>query len=149
MVSGGIPVPNAAPPLFAASERRGLSEEYPSPSWDRVESLIRSLDGESRTDVTLDDGGIRCLLGVSGGNDGRYVVVVQEIDAYYHLVDASKDENELMVMIGGVPDYHPAAVITNLDTALAAAKFYLDSGERTPAFARRKGGKGKRETEGS
>jgi hypothetical protein len=110
------------------------------PSWDGVESLIRALDGKSRTDVFLDDGGVRCMLAVSGGNEGRYVVAVQEPKAWYYLVDSKKGKEDLMVMISGLADYHPADEITDLATALAAAKYYRETGERSPALEWRRGG---------
>ena len=116
------------------------SEEYADPSWERIEALTRSMNGKARTDVFLGSPEKRRYLAVSGANEGRYVVAVQEPTEWYCLVDSEKGREDIFVMVGGLPEYYPAAEVHDLETALAATAYYLETGERSPNFNWRRGG---------
>jgi hypothetical protein len=120
----------------ALAPRRVYSEaeEYSDPSWDQVETLIRRMNGASRTDVFLGDPDAQHYLAVSGGNDGRYIVGIQEPEAYYLLMKPENGRRELRVVVGGLPDYLPAAEIHDMHTTLAVAQYYWQTGQREPRF---------------
>lgn len=109
-------------------------------SWERARQLIESLDGKDRTEVFIGDHQTEAqrYLVVSGGNDSRFIVVVQEgRPAYYHLVHSHAVEDgsmELMVRVGGLPDYYPPHQVHDLSTAVRVAEYYYKTGRRSPAF---------------
>jgi hypothetical protein len=129
-------VGTGVPPRLACSE----GDECSNSTWKRVEALIRSLDGAHRTDVFVGDPEAQRFLAVSGGNGGRYAIGVQESDAWYYLVDPQQGGPDVVVVTGGLPDCYPPAEVHTLDTALRAARYYFDTGERAPQFDWRRGG---------
>ena len=116
------------------------------PSWEFVETLIRWLNGHNRTDVFVGESEAKPqqpqrFLAVSGGNDGRYVIGVEDQTrrgqpSYCYLVKptGSLGEQALMVMVGELPDYFPPEYVQDLDTALAVTKHYFETGRRAKEF---------------
>lgn len=115
------------------------------PSWEYVETLIRWLNGHDRTDVFLgeSEGGGRPqrYLAVSGGNDGRYVIAVEDQTgpsrpSYCYLVKGSEPSGgeDLTVMVGELPDDFPPEYVHDLDTALAVTRHYFETGRRAQQY---------------
>jgi hypothetical protein len=120
-------------------------EESDEVCWEYLETLIRELNGKARTDVFVSEsegvpGRPQRYLAVSGGNDGRYVIAVEDRTrsrrpSYCYLVKATGNSGEenLMVMVGQ-PDYFPPEYVQDLDTALAVTKHYFETGRRAKKF---------------
>lgn len=85
------------------------------------------------------------FLAASGGNDGRYVLGVEDQTgrsrpSYCYLVKATGNSGEdLMVMVGELLDYFPPEYDHDLDTVLAVAKHYFETGRRASSFEWRRG----------
>jgi hypothetical protein len=117
-------------------------QEYPAPSWDKVESVIRSLDGSSLSDVFLYGRLEDEFMAISGGNEGRYRVGIQDnSQGYYLLLDSRKGTEEVLVKVADLDDYVASQLVHDLATALTAARTYFDTGRRDARFDWKKGGK--------
>jgi hypothetical protein len=115
------------------------SESIPNPDWEQVEALIRSLDGHSRTDLFIGDVDSLSYIDVSGGHNGRYVVVVQQGErGYYTLIKPSKGRREIEISTGGMGRFCPREECQTLKTTLLAARTYFETGKRDSRFAWRK-----------
>jgi hypothetical protein len=105
-------------------------------TWDTAAKLIAALNGRDRTDVFMGYPGDECMdqqLVVSGGNAGRYLVLVQEPRRYFYLARQPEPTDAaglVEVVIGGLPAFYPAALIIPLAAALAAAEHYFRTGRR-------------------
>jgi Immunity protein Imm1 len=105
------------------------------PTWQQVEEAIRTLDEDSSSDVILavEDG---WYLAVAGGN-GRYLVFAQEPSgedvAVAELVaHEARTGPPVQLVVGGVYQDFPPAALTDLETALQAARAYLETGDLDP-----------------
>jgi Immunity protein Imm1 len=117
-------------------------EQLRCPSWEDTRRLISLLDGWKRTDLFIGDAGDNEYMGISGGNDGRYLIGVQEgKKAYYFLLNPARGEELVRINVGGLEDYYPANQSHDLDTVLQVARAYFDTGKRDPRFAWKKGNK--------
>ena len=112
------------------------SEEPDNCTWDNAARLIYRLNGCDRSDVFLGylgEEGVDRQLSVTGGNVGRYVVVVQEPSRYFHLcrrpVSIAASE-PVEVVVGGLPAFFPLALIHSKAAALEAAEHYFRTGRR-------------------
>ena len=101
------------------------------PSWNDVESAIRTLDNESRNDLYLTpiDASPDTFLGVGGGA-GRYLVHGSEAgERFPTLCDpASTDEHLVPLCVGGQLGEYPVRWIVDLDRALKAVRQFYEAG---------------------
>jgi len=115
------------------------TERFPNPTWDQIRALLHSLDGHHRTPLFIGDVDHLYYLDITGGHQGRYLVVVQNGDeGYYTLVKPIKGSRELGVTTGGMALYRPRAECQTLKTALTVAKTYFQTGKRDSRFTWRK-----------
>lgn len=110
-------------------EPTGTQVMWLNPTWREVQSLIRQLDGTTYCDLTIEnpmDSGHEMYI--SGGNEGRYIVVVQKAEqGYRYLSHRGKSTKEIAVVVGGLERYHPANQVHKIRRVLKAAKHFLKS----------------------
>jgi len=114
------------------------------PSWSDVESAIRALDAQFRTEIDreTEDGG----FGVGGG-DGRYVVIwtPYEVDDPWTLLAGVPGEDPVDLVVGGqMGRFRPDSVV-GLDEALQAARVFFDSQELPDSLGWRRDFEARRE----
>ena len=98
------------------------------PGWTKVESCIRRMDGSRFAEVWLEDGDASGLM-ITGGAYGRLMVERISPDGNWLTIDAAKPKEPAMeILENGPPDF-PANYIVDMETALRAAKTFLESGE--------------------
>jgi hypothetical protein len=114
-------------------------EELPNPTWEDAKLAIERLDGSSRTEVLIGDLESNAYLIISGGNEGRYLVVAQEKDTHFFLVDRKKTQRLVVINAGGLQDFHPETRVQTLGTAILAAKTYYATRRREARFEWEKG----------
>ncbi len=98
-------------------------------TWDEVRSKIESLDGQSRTLVTLEgDGEVHMSI---GGGAGRYVVYVTfDNEEFQYLVDRSRDGSEMeSIVVGGQMGDYAGRLCVGLPIVLRAARLFGETGE--------------------
>jgi Immunity protein Imm1 len=98
-------------------------------TWDEVRSKIESLDGRSRTLVTLEgDGEVHMSI---GGGAGRYVVYVTfDNEEFEYLVDRSRDGSEVeSIVVGGQMGDYAGRLCVGLPIVLRAARLFGETGE--------------------
>jgi hypothetical protein len=104
-------------------------ETIHSPSWPKIESAIRSLDGIQSTLITLGGEG-PTHLAIGGGTEGQYVVYMTPDNLnYYNLIVPSKPYQPVYLMAGGQLGQYPARQCVDLDTVLLAAKTFAQKGQ--------------------
>ena len=116
-------------------------------SWDHAKALIASLDGRSRCDVFIGDvgGEVQGFLAVSGGNDGRHVIAVDDEtrgrgNHWYLVRRTANDEPESVeVNHGGLPRDYPPTHVHGRATALAVAEHYFRTGRRDRRYRWQRG----------
>ena len=115
------------------------SEEFSNPDRSQVEAILRSLDGYHRPYLCIGDVDNLYYLDLSGGHNGRYVVIVQQgEEGYYTLVKPAKGSREVEIITGGMARFRPSEECQTLKTTLLAAITYFETGERDPRFIWRK-----------
>jgi hypothetical protein len=118
-----------------------------NPTWQQIESAICQLNGTTQTLVTL-GADEETYMSIGGGQAGKYIVNVT-LDGMTFLnlvlargagniavaklawpsdVDRSNSDLEQLV-VGGQLGNYPAKMLTNLETALLAAKTFALTGE--------------------
>jgi hypothetical protein len=123
-----------APPVFLGSDEQAVS------SWDDVKRLIGWLNGSYHTEVFIGHPDMQRFMAISGGNAGRYVVVVQDAEkGYFTLLNPTKSEELVKINIGGLEDYYPENQSQDFDAVLRVAKTYFETGNRDAAFHWKKG----------
>lgn len=105
-----------------------------NPGWQQIESAICQLNGTTQTLVTL---GVdeETYMSIGGGEAGKYIVnVTLNGMTFYNLVDRSSSEFIERLVVGGQLGNYPAKMLTNLQTALLAAKTFAGTGELDESF---------------
>lgn len=100
-----------------------------NPIWQQIESAICELNGTTQTLVTL---GVdeESYMSIGGGEAGKYIVnVTLDGMTFYNLVDRSVSEQIEKLIVGGQLGNYRAKMLTNLQTALLAAKTFAITGE--------------------
>ena len=98
------------------------------PGWQVVERELRALDGDNSDSVVL-DGPKDTYMGVSGGNEGRYVISgwVNGRGSYRYSV-GEKTGEQLEVSSCADSAYFDSSEVTDLETVLDVAKRFFESG---------------------
>jgi Immunity protein Imm1 len=101
----------------------------PANFWSEIELAIRSLDGQTKTLVTLETESESHMS--IGGGQGKYVVYATfDNEIFYSLIDPSKsDQDESAVVVGGQKGLYPAKSCVNLEIVLQSAQKFAESGE--------------------
>ena len=105
-----------------------------NPGWQQIESAICQLNGTTQTLVTL---GVdeETYMSIGGGEAGKYIVnVTLDGMTFYNLVDRSSSELIKQLVVGGQLGDYRAKMLTNLQTALLAAKTFAGTGELDESF---------------
>ncbi|MFI5379133.1 MAG: hypothetical protein ACHRHE_07550 [Tepidisphaerales bacterium] len=99
-----------------------------NPTWELVEATLQSLDGEGCDGVSLDSIGDSCM-GISGGNDGRYVVAGY-LKGFGNFICASGESAGPAKDVAVAGDFNSYASINvvSIQTAIAAAKAFCEGG---------------------
>lgn len=104
-------------------------KEMASPSWTDIETAIKRLDGESRTQVAIGADG-EMHLSVGGGEKGQYVVYATfDNMKFYTLLSDQPSETEVELVAGGQVGNYSGKIVVGLAPALMAAKTFAESGE--------------------
>lgn len=97
------------------------------PSWDFVEAIIRSLDGHASDGVALDSSGTS-YMGISGGQDGRYVVA-GFLEGFGSFICASGEAGPPKeVVVAGDYNTYASSNVVGVETAIRAAKAFFERG---------------------
>jgi hypothetical protein len=96
-------------------------------SWELIEKVIRNLDGDTRTLVTLEgDNGEN--MGIGGGSGLYIVYATLDNEIFYNLRDSNKVGNVIELVVGGQSSEYPSELCVNLDKALMAARAFSENG---------------------
>ncbi|OKH19810.1 Imm1 family immunity protein [[Limnothrix rosea] IAM M-220] len=97
-------------------------------NWSDIETEIRRLNAKTQTLVTLEtEDEVHMAI---GGGQGQYVAYVALADESFHnIIDPSKSEREVNVMVGGQESPYPEKQCVALETVLQAAKTFAESGQ--------------------
>ena len=70
-------------------------------------------------------------MGIGGGNNGLYTVMIDspEYGAAQNLVDPSKSEKEVTLVVGGQSSGYPERMCVDLFRALQAARTFAETGQ--------------------
>jgi hypothetical protein len=101
----------------------------PSPSWDFVETRIRSLNGENEDGLVLASSG-DTYLGISGGQANRYVVAGY-IEGRGSIILANGQTggaSQQVAVCGDYNTYESQYVIGIEDVIIAAREFFQNGG---------------------
>jgi hypothetical protein len=105
------------------------------PSWEGIERAVRQLNGNERTSLILkrDE---ETHKSIEGGPD-RYSVVVLTENRHgpFYLIDPSKSDAEIMLVVGGQSIDTPERMTVPLETILKAARVFSESGELEKSLA--------------
>lgn len=104
----------------------------PAADWPAVRDVLVGLDGRERSFVELHRGGPESLW-VAGGNDGRYLVIFMqdvETQASLTLVDPSRPDAMLIIMVQGTAADYPARYGVDRSLMLEAARWFVLHGGR-------------------
>jgi hypothetical protein len=96
--------------------------------WSEIELAIRSLDGQTKTLVTLEtDGETHMSI---GGGQGKYVVYATfDNEIFYSLIDPSKSDQHESIVVGGQKGLYSAKFCVDLETVLPSAQKFAEFGE--------------------
>jgi hypothetical protein len=119
--------------LWVSRADKGLTLDRPS--WEDIERAIRQLSGNERTSLILkrDE---ETHMSIGGGPD-RYsvVVLIENRHGPFYLIDPSKSDAEIMLVVGGQSIDTPERMTVPLETILKAARVFSESGELEKSLA--------------
>ncbi len=100
----------------------------PASVWSDIELAIRSLDGQTKTLVTLETEGETHMS--IGGGQGKYVVYATfDNETFYSLIDPSKSDQNESIVIGGQKGLYSTKSCVDLEIVLQSAKKFAESGK--------------------
>jgi hypothetical protein len=106
--------------------------EIMHPTWSQVEEAIRALDGHSRNDLYLQPRSEEAETWLAvGGGAGQYLVTGSVNSERFPTVvrESNREEEKVLLMVGGQVGDYPRRWIIDLETALFAARHFFESGE--------------------
>lgn len=117
--------------LLSCDNTMGGNSAIERPSWDDIEQSIKEMDGETKTMVGLmmQDADHHMMIG-GGGN--KFILNINTGDAVHFLIDLNKSEDDFVEVMAGQPSEYPENQVVELNTVIAAAKYYFDKGEPDP-----------------
>ena len=106
------------------------SGQIKNPTWERIETAIRRLDGERCTLLILGVGDPVPHMGIGGGEDGKYIVYATPDNMSFHtLVNPSAPPGKCMLTAGGQAGDYDLKRCVSLREVLLAAKTYAETGQ--------------------
>lgn len=104
------------------------------PTWERIESAVRWLDGDSLTALMVFGPGLACAA--VGGGGGHYCVDVSFDDrTWYHLVTPTAADEEVEFIAGGQRVRKPLRDVAGLEDTLHALRAFAVEGRMDEALA--------------
>jgi hypothetical protein len=108
-------------------------DDVAAPSWEKIESAIRALDGRRRTMVTLAADG-ESHLAVGGGDSNRYVVYMTfDNMSFLNLLSRHRADKVVTLFVGGQHSQFPDNAVVDITLALRAAKTFAEAGQPDPS----------------
>ena len=107
------------------------------PTWKEVEKVIDMLDGESVTQITMDNGNEVDYLCIGGGNHGLCNVYISKNDneIIYTLIRQNSIPSLFHKLVtGGEEGDFEDKLCVSIEMAKCAAKMYYDLGEMDDLF---------------
>ena len=96
-------------------------------TWSPVEAAINQLDADRKTLVTLEtDGATHMAIG--GGNGKYWVYLTFDNEQFLYAINPSKPNMDVTLTIGGQAGLYPAKWCVDKETALKAAKTFIEQG---------------------
>jgi Immunity protein Imm1 len=118
----------------AASGNESETQVVERPSWDAVVRAVQSLDGGARDSVVL-NGPEPAYMGIAGGHDGQYVVAGRRGDGKPFILTVGEHRGTwVLVAVGGQENEYADNEVVGIETALAAAHSFFESGACDPRF---------------
>lgn len=100
------------------------SENFDSAEADQVDALIRRLDQDRHTVVSVGEADGPLLM--VGGGKGEYIVTATiDGENWSTLATGPRDDTRKLVNIGGQPGDYRSDVVVALDRAIAAARYFF------------------------
>jgi hypothetical protein len=105
------------------------------PDWSLVENELRSLDGCDKDSLILDHNDERSYMGISGGRDNQYVVggYLEGFGSFIANIGIESTKIVEAVVCGDFIEY-TAMNVVDLESAIAMAKVFFNSGELASSF---------------
>jgi hypothetical protein len=99
-----------------------------NPTWEAVKDTILALNGEDRDSVILANEDQQ-YMGISGGNEGRYVVGGFKDGFGSFLAGCGKDDTGVLdVVVSGDFNPYPSPNVVDLGVAIELARIFFESG---------------------
>ena len=111
--------------------------EIENPIWEDIEAMIRSLDGESRTLVTLGNEEEGFYMAVGGGENGKYIAYISYDDGeqIHNLIRPdARAEDWVELIVGGQRGRFPANTCVSQEMVQLAARRFFDTQEAEPSL---------------
>lgn len=96
-------------------------------TWPTIERQLRSIDGVNSDTVIIPSTG-NSYMGISGGNDGRYVVGGYIDEKGSFICASGEDGHPKDVAVCDDFNEYPSVNVVTLDAALIAAKEFFETG---------------------
>jgi hypothetical protein len=103
-------------------------------NWEEIEAAIRDLDGHRKTLVTLETED-ETHMAIGGGTDKYLVYVTFDNQSFSYLVNPTKSNNAITLVVGGQEGTYPEKWCTDLKTTLKAAQSFAEFGKIEKSFA--------------
>ena len=110
-------------------------DRWENPSIEVVEEAIRHLDQRTHTNVTVDGNDWWFIM--IGGGDGRYVVSIENQmtgKVFDLMAETRSGEEQVALVTGGQRGLFDPRLVTDLDSALRAARRFVDDGLPDPTL---------------
>lgn len=105
------------------------ADDICNPTWSEIEMAIRSLDGVTKTLVTLSPGDIDAHMGIGGGGTLLVCYATSDNCSFHTLVNPlGRTDTMLRLAAGGQPGDYSERHCVSMATVLKAAKSYCDGG---------------------
>lgn len=102
-------------------------KQITNPSWEQIEAAIRALDANRYTLVSLTAGNAGTLL--IGGGNGQYILTAFfEDDRHLTARKSEANSSDVELTVGGQTGNYSSNEIWPLDTAIHAARQFVESG---------------------
>lgn len=105
------------------------------PTWPQVRSAIDSLDAKHSTLLEIEASASSQML-IGGGNGSYVISVALEEGKVFDLISPDADPDQyLLLKVGGQNGNYPRRNISDHETTLKAARWYLDHAGLEPSLA--------------
>jgi hypothetical protein len=99
----------------------------PAQNWTGIETVIKELDGQHKTLVTLETDG-ETHMAIGGGTSQYLVYLTFDNETFHYLVDPSKSDIAQSLVVGGQEGIYPAKLCVGISAVLKAAKTFAEFG---------------------